>query len=197
MTDTIRTLLDEYTTRFRRGEHPDPLDYQARAGARWAELAARIDAHLRDATPPAPTPDGVATMRQFLSGTPPLLALRRRRGVPGSDVVHALMERLHIPEARRDKVTLRYRQLEAGLLALPAVTDEALDAIAAALDVDRREVYAWRALDAPTAARARAALAVGAHQGGPIRRPEPPGAHAGGGRADAPDEVDAHFGPGP
>lgn len=200
MTDVVQVLLGDYVARFRRGEHPDPLDYRERAGAAWGDLSVAIDRFLIEAPPPPASPEGVAGMRALFGGTPPLLALRRWRSVTRAQVIQALMDRLAIEVPLQNKVALRYHELESGLLPLAPVDERVFRVIAGVLGVERREVFAWRAPRVPVAVFARAA--VGAMPPPPDAAGEPsrlvqheepvplPG-------YGAPDEVDAIFGTGP
>lgn len=199
MTDGVGVLLGDYVARFRRGEHPDPLDYRERAGAAWGELAVAIDRFLIQAPAPPASSEGVASMRALLSGSPPLLALRRWRGVTRSQVIQTIMDRFAIGDPLQDKVALRYHELESGLLPLARIDERVFRVIAGALGVERREVFAWRAPRVPAAVFAR--TAASAMQPPPDaawdlsrldqhERPMPLPA------CGPPDEVDAIFGTG-
>lgn len=149
-------MLDDYIARFERGEHPDPLAYRERAGEDWPGLALAIDRYLVGASPPAPSAVDVEAMRLLVAGTPPLLGMRARRGIPRAQVVSGLMCRFGFGERLRGAVALRYHQLEAGLLPLGGVDEGVFQAVAQALGVERRSILAWPAPrpSAPVFARA-------------------------------------------
>jgi len=197
MTDAVRALLEDYAVRFGRGEHPDPLEYRDRAGDGWMELAVAIDRFLITAPPPPAPASEVASMRELLSGSPPLLALRRRRGVKRAEVVDALMKRFGIRDALREKMAQRYHELESGLLALSRIDEGVFTTVAETLGVERAEVFAWRAPQASVTVFARAAIGQALLPRDPIRQAQrpmaaaPSASYAGGEPAD---EVDVLFG---
>ena len=128
-------MFDEYTDRFRSGEHPDPLVYLERAGEARDELRGMIDEFLRTAPPPEPAPEMVAVIAALREGTSPTLRLRVQRGVKIDQVVNVLMQELGLKTSRRKKVARYYQQLEQGLLDLTRVDGRVFGAIAKALGV--------------------------------------------------------------
>src|SRR3954447_13244263 len=116
MTDAAFTLFDEFAARFARGEAPDVRDYLDRAGGDADELAAMIDAFLMRAEPPAPNDESVDLARALVAGHPPLLELRKRRGIRVDEIVETLVATLGIDTGKRAKVKRYYQELEGGLL---------------------------------------------------------------------------------
>ena len=135
MTDGVRELFDEYTTRFHGGEHPDPVAYLDRAGSGHDELRDLIDEFLREAPAPTPTPEMVAAMASWMQGESPVLELRKSRGAKTADVVDVLVAELGLDESRRQKVARYYQRLENGLLDLARVDARVFSALAKALGV--------------------------------------------------------------
>jgi hypothetical protein len=159
MGEPVRQLLDEYRERFARGGEPDVRAYLERAGGGAAELRSLLDDFLLNARMPEPAPESVAAMRALLVGTPPLLELRRRKGVPRSAMVDAIVGRLGIDAAKRERVARYYHLLESGLLALGRIDERVFEAVAEALGVTRAEIVAWRAPQVAAPALMRAAPA--------------------------------------
>ncbi len=119
MAEDVDRLLDEYATRFARGERPDLREYLDRAGEGKDELARLVDAWLRLAPPPEADEETVALVEAWARGEAPLAVLRARRGLRRAQVVEALIERFRLDPARREKVERYYHEVEAGLR-LPA-----------------------------------------------------------------------------
>lgn len=134
MSERLDALLDDYAARFARGESPDVRDYVERAGDEGPALAGLIDRFLQAAPPPAPRAEHVAMFEAWLAGETPLLELRRRRGRTREAVVDALMGRLELDPAKREKVAEHYHRLESGLLRVGRVDERVVAVIARALD---------------------------------------------------------------
>jgi hypothetical protein len=116
MNESTTTLFDEYATRYRRGEAPDVLDYLERAGDDREALADLIDRFLEAVPARTPSEEELVLMRARLKNEPPLLALRVRRKLSRAAVVDAIIARLGLDTAKRDKVARYYHELETGLL---------------------------------------------------------------------------------
>ena len=114
--DRVFELFDEFAAAYARGERPSLDDYLARAGEDAGELARLADAWLERAPAPPAREDSVELLDAFLAGEPGLVALRARRGLRVDDVVDALLGKLSLDVAKRDKVKRLYQQLEGGLL---------------------------------------------------------------------------------
>jgi hypothetical protein len=138
-------LFEEYAARFARGERPDPREYLARAGDTQDELARLIERFLSSVTPPEPSEDSVAMVAGWLEGDPPLLELRRRRGLKRGLVVDVLMKLLGLDPRKREKVARYYHELETGLLDPSRVDGSVLAALAEALRVRADDLLPWPA----------------------------------------------------
>lgn len=136
MTDGVRTLFDEYTASFQRGEHPDPVAYLDRAGDASDELRDMIEAFLETAPPPDPDPALVAAMNAWIAGQAPILELRKARGAPAAEVVATLAAELDVAEPKRRKLARYYNRLENGLLDVTRVDGRVFEALAKALNVN-------------------------------------------------------------
>jgi len=145
MAEDVLHLLEEYAARFARGERPDARDYLARAGSDAPKLAALLERFAAASTPPEPDEDVVAMLRAWLGGEPPLLELRRRRGVRREALVDALIRLLSLDPAKREEVAGYYHQLETGQLAVERVDRRVLAALAETLKVRVEDVLAWPA----------------------------------------------------
>src|SRR3954454_16281167 len=102
MTDATFTLFDEFAARFARGDDANVRDYLDRAGSAGVELAAMIDAFLARAEPPAPDEEAIDVARALVAGHPPLLELRKRRGIRVDEIVDTLVSALKIDKAKRE-----------------------------------------------------------------------------------------------
>jgi hypothetical protein len=182
--ELVDRLFDDYASRRARGERPDPRDYLARAGDGAEELGEMIDRLLMAAPAQPADPELVAMMEAWVEDEPPLLGLRRHRGVRVDQVVEVLLERLGIDPAGRAKVRRCYQRLEAGLAEPRRVDRRVVAAIAAALGVPERDV-AIGGPPAPSAARSALARSDGAQEG--LLAPIPSD-------AAEPDEIDRLFG---
>ena len=112
----VMELFDDYCRRYLRGERPDAGEYVERAGAEGEGLSRLIDRYLASAPPPAPEPETVVAMSAWLAGEPPLLELRRRRGLGRDAVVDELVGSLELEAAKREKVKTYLHRLETGSL---------------------------------------------------------------------------------
>jgi hypothetical protein len=185
----IDRLLDDYASRFARGERPDAGPYLARTGRRAAELRELIDGFLSAAPPPAPDEESVALMRAWTRGEPPLLELRRRRGQRRETIVEAILSALAIDPGKRGRVAGHYHRLESGLLDLRRVDRRVLAAIAGALGSTVDDLAAWSVRPRPPLARAAYMREASDALAGV-------GAFAAAAGPAAPDEVDRLFGVG-
>ena len=109
-------LFDAFCRQHVRGERPDVRDYLERAGPEQEELSRLIDRYLASAPPPKPEPENVQVMTAWLAGEPPLLELRRRRGLGRDAVVEELVGSLSLDPAKRGKVKTYLHELETGWL---------------------------------------------------------------------------------
>jgi hypothetical protein len=186
MAEDAMALFDEFAARWARGERPDAREYLRRAGAGAEELAPLLERFAAASPPPEPSEDAVALIRAWRGGEPPLLELRRRRGLKRAAVVDALVAALGLDPATREKVAGYYHALESGLLDPGRVDRSVFAALAEALAARVEDLLAWeppvqhegvyyRRSDASIAAAGTAAPAAAAS-------PEPP------------DEVDRLFG---
>ena len=144
MADDVMRLFDDFAARFARGERPDAREYLAQAHDAADELAALIDRFLETVPPPPPDEDALVAVQAWLAGDPPLLELRKRRGVKVDGVVDALVERLGVDRAKREKVKRYYQQLETGLLDPARVSGRVFDALSETLHARVREALTWR-----------------------------------------------------
>lgn len=121
MADLVVQLFEEYVGRFTAGDRPDLREYLQRAGGEQDELAKLVDRFLQWAEAPEPDEDAVAVAQAWIEGEAPLVALRTRRGLKRDAVVDALMARFGFAAGSREKVRLRYHELETGQLDLGRV----------------------------------------------------------------------------
>ena len=185
MTDAGFTLFDEFAARFARGDDPSVRDYLERAGSERDNLAAMIDAFLARAEPVAPDEEAIDVARALVAGHPPLLELRKRRGIRVDEIVDSLVSALKIDKAKRGKVKDYYQQLEGGLLEPAGVDRTVWQVLARQLGNAVRELASWRPPEAPAGvvySRAMFAEDSLAHER--LRRIEP---------SYEPDEVDLLF----
>lgn len=143
MLDPVTELLDDFVVRYRRGEDPELRDYLARAGDRADELAVLVEGALRAVPPPEPSEESVALARAWVAGLPPLLELRVERGLTRDAVVDSLREGLGLAPERREKLRLRYHQLETGQLEPAPIDRRVWEALADALRVRVEELRSW------------------------------------------------------
>jgi hypothetical protein len=135
-------LFDEYAASFARGERPDLRQYLARAGDGHEELARLVDGWLARVEPPDPDEDAVALAQAWIDGEPPLLELRRRRGLRRDDVVDFLIKTFGLDPKKRPKVKRYYHEVETGRL-IPAET-KLVSALAELLGFRVSDALAWQ-----------------------------------------------------
>ena len=145
MAEDVLALFDEYAARYARGERPDARDYLRRAGEGADELAGLLERYVTAAPPPEPSEDAVAALAAWLGGEPPLLELRRRRGLRREAVVTALVRLLGLDPAKREKIAGYYHQLETGQLEVERVDRRLFAALAETLKARVEDVLAWPA----------------------------------------------------
>jgi hypothetical protein len=155
MAEDVTMLFDEYAQRLARGERPDVRDYLTRAGDSAEELGTMIDRFLERVPPPAPNEASRTLAAAWLEGQTPLVELRVQRGLKRDAVVDALVERLGLDKAKREKVERRYHQLENGVLDPGGVDRSVWEVLAATLKARASDLVAWR--PRPPAAAADAA----------------------------------------
>ena len=143
MPDQVSRLFDDYAARWARGEHPDPRPYLIEAGEAQEELRTLIERFVSAVPPRAPSEDSVAMVRAWMGGEPPLLELRRRRGLKREAVVGALVERLGLDPRKKAKVADYYHQLESGDLDPERVDRRVFAALAEALKARVDDILAW------------------------------------------------------
>ena len=143
MAEDVLALFDEFAARWARGERPDAREYLARAGEEADGLARLLERFAVSSPAPEPDEETVQLIRAWRSGEPPLLELRRRRGLRRAQVVDALMSMLKLDAAKRAKVEGYYHELESGLLDPGGVDRSVLQAIAVALDAKAAYVLGW------------------------------------------------------
>jgi hypothetical protein len=173
-------LFEDYAARFARGERPDLREYLGRAGPKADKLAQLVDAFLMRAEPPAPDEETIALTEAWLTGQPPLVELRTRRGLRRAQVVDALIDRFRLDPAKRQKVARYYHEIETGQRT-PA-DESLLTALAEILRTRVGDLISWRPLPSPaSAAYFRASAAEPAAPPTPAR--------------EEPDEIDRLFAP--
>ena len=144
MADDLFELFDDYAARFARGERPNARDYVERAGDSGDEFAQMLESFLSRAVPPAPDADVRSAAEAWLAGDSPLLALRVRRGVKRAAVVDALVQRLGLDPAKREKVSRYYHELETGQLEPEGVDRGVWTVLAETLSGRIDDLFAWR-----------------------------------------------------
>jgi len=113
---TVERLFDEFARAYLRGESPDVPAYLERAGSGRDDLGELIDRFLQAVPAQPATEEEIVLMQSRLEQEPPLLVLRRRRGLSRAAVVDALVSTLGLDRKKRDKVAGYYHELEIGLL---------------------------------------------------------------------------------
>jgi hypothetical protein len=164
-------LLDEYAAAYARGERPRAEEYLARAGSDAAELARLLDGFVSLTPVPAPGPSEVAAFMLWLEPESGLSERRRARGLTLDAVVDALVERLGLDHAKREKVKRYYRELETGVLDAPRVHRRVWDALAAV--IGPAGPATWRSARAQPAIQVMHKLAYDAAPAGAARAEEP------------------------
>ena len=85
----------------------------------------------------------------WLQGDPPLLELRRRRGLRRDVFVDALVRLLGLDPRKREKVARYYHELETGLLDASRVDRRVFAALAEALRARAEDLPPWSAPPRP------------------------------------------------
>lgn len=162
--DLVLELFDEFARRFARGENPPVREYVERAGESGEELARMLDRFLASAPPPQPPAERVEMMRAWIAGQPPILELRKQRGLTRDVVVERLLELLGLREERRAKVRRYYHELETGLLEPRGVDRRVWEALAQVFGASVADLAGWRARpnESQPAFRMRTATALDA-----------------------------------
>lgn len=126
-------LFQEYADAYASGERPLGREYVERAPA-WEQdrVAGLIDRFLMTVPRLAATGEDLAQLDAWLT-EPPLLELRRRRGLRVNEIVDALVSALALDGSKRLKVKRYYQQLEGGVLDPRGVTQAVWDALASVL----------------------------------------------------------------
>jgi hypothetical protein len=149
MADDVFHLFDEFAASYARGERPDPRGYLVQAGEGHDELASMIERFVQATPPPPPSEETLAMVSAWVEGEPPLLELRRRRGLKRETVVDALVRGLGIADEKREKVAGYYHELETGQLETARVDRRVFDALAQALRARVEDLAAWRSPPMP------------------------------------------------
>jgi len=149
---SVEALFDEFAVAYRRGERPDVASFLARApeGAERDGLAELIDRFLAAAPAREPSEEEVVLMQARLQQEPPLLVLRLRRALGRDAVVDALVSRLGLDPAKREKVKRYFSDLEVGVLDPRPVDRSVWDALSDLLRANVRDLAGLRV--APPAA---------------------------------------------
>jgi hypothetical protein len=143
-TDVVLDLFDEFAQRFARGESPAVLEYIERAGDRGDELANMLNRFLASAPPPQPSAERVEMMRAWIAGKPPILELRKQRGLTRDVVVERLLGLLGLRAERSAKVRGYYHELETGLLEPRGVDRRVWEALGQVLGASVSDLAGWR-----------------------------------------------------
>lgn len=188
---SVEVLFDEYATRYLRGEQPDASEYLERAteGTERDDLADLLDRFLEAVPARAPREEEIVLMEARLEKEPPLLVLRRRRKLGRRAVVDALVGRLGLDSAKRDKVAGYYHDLEIGNLDPEPVSSQVWGVLGELLRANARSLAGLRGAEPPPT------VAAAYHRGPAILyslevvAPAPSDEEA----ADEPDEIDRLF----
>jgi hypothetical protein len=137
-------LFAEYASAYARGERPRAHEYLDRAGTHADELAALIDRFVQAAPVPPADERAIVELESLVGGEPPLLRMRVRHGIRIDAVVEALMERLGLDPAKREKVKRYYQRLEGGLLEPTAVSHRVWAVIGDVVGREARLQSGWQ-----------------------------------------------------
>jgi hypothetical protein len=140
--ERARQLFAEFADAYARGERPDAQAFLERAGGDGDELAGLIERFLQGVPAPDAGPQDAALLALWLGTEPPLLVLRRERKLRREQLVEALRERLKLAPELRDKLNLRYHELETGQLEPAKVDRRVWDALADAMQASAAELVA-------------------------------------------------------
>ena len=108
------------------------------------ELARLVDAFLAGSEPPPPDRERVELMRAWVRGEPPLLELRKSRGLKREELVSRLTKLLGLKPDLERKVGRYYHELEAGLLGRAASIGASGTRLQTLLGTDVRSLARWR-----------------------------------------------------
>jgi hypothetical protein len=153
----VDLLFGEYADAFARGERPRAAEYLSRAGDDGDELAGMIDRFLRAAPRREATVEDSVRLVGWLQSDPPLVELRRRRGVKREEVVEGLLRAHGLKPASRERMRDAYHELETGQLDPAGVAPSVWSALADILKANVRDLAGWRlppAAPSPTYFRA-------------------------------------------
>ena len=142
--EAVLDLFDEFARSFARGERPSVLAYVERAGEQGDELAGMLNRFLASAPAPEPPAERVEMMRAWIAGQPPILELRKQRGLTRDVVVDRLLALLGLRDERRTKVRGYYHELETGLLEPRGVDRRVWEALAQVLGASVTDLAGWR-----------------------------------------------------
>jgi len=142
--DPMLELFDEFARRFARGENPVVREYLERAGESGDELARMLDRFLASAPPSPPPAERVEMMRAWIAGQPPILELRKQRGLTRDVVVERLLGTLGLKEEQRAKLREHYHRLETGLLEPRGVDRRVWEALGSILGASVADLAGWR-----------------------------------------------------
>ena len=142
--EAIEELYAEYAASLARGERPRARDYLDRAGTEAEELATMIERFLQAAPRPVATVEESALLDGWLQREPPLLELRRRRGLKRAEVVDSLLGLLGLAAPNRARLADAFHELETGQLDPAGVDASVWSALAEILKANVRELAAWR-----------------------------------------------------
>jgi hypothetical protein len=186
MAEDMLSLFEEFAARWARGERPDVREYLTRAGEEADELAPLLERFAASTPPPEPSQEMVELIRAWRGGEPPLLELRRRRGLKRAAVVDALVSSLGLDPGRRGKVAGYYHELESGLLDPGRVDRRVFAALAVTLSAGVEDLLAWEppVQHGGVFYRRSDVTSVAAGDAAPAAAPSP----------EPPDEIDRLFG---
>lgn len=140
----ITELFQEYADAYARGDQPRAREYIARADASDREPLTELLDRFVAATPVREaSPEEVVQLDAWVGGESLLLALRTRHRLKRIEVVDALMTALRLKPEKREKVRLRYHQLETGQLEPARVDERVWEALATTLRTRSEELRAW------------------------------------------------------
>jgi len=134
----VETLFGEFARSYLRGEKPEMHECLERAGSDREELGRMLDRFLQAVPAREPTEEEVVLMQARLEQEPPLLVLRLRRKLSRGAVVDAIVRRLELDPAKREKVAGYYHELEVGTLDPKPVSSRLWDALGEFLDANVR-----------------------------------------------------------
>lgn len=157
MRSNAAELFAEFAAAYVRGEWPEAREYLERAGREAEELAQLLQRFLQGVPAPDATAEDAALLGAWLQDEPPLLELRRRKGLRVDEVVDRLVAALGIDPARRARVKRQYQRLEGGALDPAGVTERVWGALTETLgDRSRELARAWSPPPAPATTYFRA-----------------------------------------